>query len=790
MGTSTRKLLKSCISLFFAGLIGGHALSQSGINCCPQFSIRGRDYCELTDTLCFQQGGQGQGGIKPKIACKNSKETYVAIPNISGYNYQWIAIGGTVVSTSGNQVTVQWGSANNVSLTLIATDPFGNCKDSVTVNFCTVASPKADFTFQSTVCTNQPVTFVNTSVGGNLFYWNFGNGNTYVGANPPAQIYSTPGTYIVSLTATNNSNPQREDCYCKDIKYDTIKVINGTGVTIQALGCYGSICPKDSIILQYTTPLNCASYNWTVNGGTIIAGAGTQTITVLWNTSFSGTPTVSLSVPPSCAGGCASSATITVPIIYPSYSMSGPSVLCLGSGANYSIPTVPGLFYNWQISPPGGLSITGNSFNTPSVNLTSLPTSPAGTYTLTVNYYDSLKKCGGTSTKIIHLRSKFSITGKNKVCLNQSHIYTAVGPANWQVYKNNLLLPAFSINNAVTVNYTFTSAGLHMIVAQSVNPLNYCNSADTFYVNVIAPPVLTSSISSPIISCPGDLISLSVSSTKPDFPYVWSSTGGCSILSSDDNTATVSCNSSGTVSVIQQDPDPSFTCPSNVISFTIQLPSSPTISGPVSACADQIFTYNATPTGPFGYQWSVVNGTIMSGQGTSSVQIKWAGSSSGTGSVSVSNCAGSATINVTVANPAPATISASSVTCSTATLTYSLSGGSPYTWYHNGTIISGATNQSITANAPGIYACVPSNNICAASALFNLSFPAKPNLSISTPVNTFCAPNPTTIPPITFNSVINTGGSYSYQWYFNGNPIPGANGVSYTTPPSSNPLGN
>ena len=74
--------------------------------------------------------------------------------------------------------------------------------------------PEAGFTpSQTTSCVNTPILFTNTTATGfnsscnsnTLFQWNFGDGNTLTTATltHPSHAYANPGTYTVSLTASN-----------------------------------------------------------------------------------------------------------------------------------------------------------------------------------------------------------------------------------------------------------------------------------------------------------------------------------------------------------------------------------------------------------------------------------------------------------------------------------------------------------------------------------------------------------------------------------------------------------
>src|ERR1043165_4866152 len=70
-------------------------------------------------------------------------------------------------------------------------------------------APSSVFTITpSTGCGTVTATFNNTSVaasGATPYSWNFGDNTTSNAQNPPAKTYSTPGTYLVSLTTTSAS---------------------------------------------------------------------------------------------------------------------------------------------------------------------------------------------------------------------------------------------------------------------------------------------------------------------------------------------------------------------------------------------------------------------------------------------------------------------------------------------------------------------------------------------------------------------------------------------------------
>ena len=131
-------------------------------------------------------------------------------------SYAWTFGDGTT-STAANPVKV-YSAAGSYTVSLTVTGPGGSNTQTRT-NYITVTTsgaPAAQFTANRTWGSGRlKVAFTNTSTGNITSYaWNFGDGTTSTAANP-AKVYSTAGTYSVSLTVTGlgGSNTQIRSNY-------------------------------------------------------------------------------------------------------------------------------------------------------------------------------------------------------------------------------------------------------------------------------------------------------------------------------------------------------------------------------------------------------------------------------------------------------------------------------------------------------------------------------------------------------------------------------------------------
>ena len=105
-----------------------------------------------------------------------------------------------------------YAAAGTYNTSLVLTDPnYCNYPDSVNIQLRIAANVKAQFTTPPTGCAPYTAIITNTSLAGEVFNWDFGDGTTFIGANPPPHLYQNIGTYNITLNVVDNNTCNRTD---------------------------------------------------------------------------------------------------------------------------------------------------------------------------------------------------------------------------------------------------------------------------------------------------------------------------------------------------------------------------------------------------------------------------------------------------------------------------------------------------------------------------------------------------------------------------------------------------
>jgi len=201
------------------------------------------------------------------------------------------------------------------------------------------------------ICAGDDMTL--TSIGNaDTYNWSIPGGSTTSSTtqNPGAITFSTPGTYVITLTTTS----------CCGLAYteQEIEVISSVNVDI---GADTSVCFTD-ILPIFDAGNPGADYAWTLNGAPV--GGNTQTL----QASTPGLYEVSVTY-----GTCSNTASLAFDIFTSlDVDLGGDMAICIGDPFPTLDAGMPGMAYSWTLD--------GNPVGT---NSQTLPTTIPGTYSVT-----------------------------------------------------------------------------------------------------------------------------------------------------------------------------------------------------------------------------------------------------------------------------------------------------------------------------------------------------------------------------------------------------------------------
>lgn len=298
-----------------------------------------------------------------------------------------------------------------------------------------------------------------------------------------------------------------------------------------------------------------------------------------------------------------------------------------------------------------------------------------------------------------------------------------------------------NVNNVTTYNVTGLAAGTTYYYR--VRAYNGCgasaNSGIITYATLPGTPDVPGDITGLALQCPnlpGQVYS--ITAVPNATTYAWTVPAGWNITAGAGTTSitvtTGAANQNGNITVTAG--NTCGTSSASILAVTVQsLPAQP---GPIQpatteVCQNSIHNFVVMPPAPAGvtYTWAFPGATVLSGQGTNVVQIRF-GNQSGTLTVTPSNSCGNGTpqtmaISVSTSSPTmPGVIAGVIAPCIGSTKTYTIADlGFLYSWTvpAGWTILSGQGSNSITvtvgATAGNI--SVTAGNACGGSSPRNLA---------------------------------------------------------------------
>ena len=670
--------------------------------------------------------------------CELTEFTYTTAYH-NGSSFIWTVIGGqlTSVSPSGNTITIFWDSTGSGSVSVTEQDTL-MCSESSTICIDIIPKPLPTIITlanSDTICYGSPIYFQGVDLNNSTitqvngcdsnqtvpvsdttqfayelqYFWDFGDGSTSTDQNP-THVFGSSGSYSVSLTISNS-------CQCSDVATTDIVVINTPGPSITT--CVGPLCEGDTS--EYCT--DAILPNWDVIGGTLYNTLSSDNcIAIIWdnqnNELDDGAGELLVGDLNSSCGQ--SQSFYSVPIVPLNPIITGNIIACPGAMESYSFECIPGIDYYWSISGGWGGTILSGT-NTSEILVAFDQWAWNTSFQITLDMSSTTLACtpAPVTINVDVLPPINGIYVSSDVCEDAIVNYSdwSGSQYNWTVINGSIISSTPSSQIDVIWDQ---GPGNGMIITELINSGVYCQTSQSYPVNIVEIPSAAINILGDSLICPGETyiyyVEESNASSSENLGYNWVVTGGTSSVSIGDVT-TITWDPSGPYSIDVTNQIlqwPSCTSPTFTKSISVAVSPSPVISGSNTACLNSVSSFDLSTLYPSWavISWSVSNpilGSVVSGQGTAQAQVEW-GNQIGLGSTDVvveADVCGviySSSFTVTFNNQPISFSITNNPICSESALTFtSTAGVGDYYWgFGDGTNSTQALPLK-TYNEPGSY---------------------------------------------------------------------------------------
>lgn len=547
----------------------------------------------------------------PATACAPERANYIVQTDPTNTTF-WQVNGGARMGTStSDTITVDWNNAGSASVWATVSNSAG-CdtlmKQPVQVNVL----PQPSISGATTTCAYDQA-LVYTSAGSGTFVWSVAGGQIRQGAGTKT-IEVDWGAAGAGFVAVALADPAT-GCTAYDSLPVTIQPTPNPNVSLS--GATHVCAPATEVYtLQNGTGY---SYQWQVQGG-IISGSSTgSNLSVNWSNAAAGSVSVTVIHP----SGCDTVLTLPVQVdLLPQPSVSGAATACAYDPMVTYTSSGAGTFI-WSVV--GGHIRQGSGTNSISVDW-----SGPGQHDVAITLSDPASGCTAYDTLPVTVNpspnANVVLSGRRKICAPlQAHYEVQSGAGysfQWQVNGGTVL--GSTTNSAVNVQWSNAGTGAVSVLIKTPQG---CDTTLTLPVQVdIAPnPVISGSAG---ICAFTSGVTYNVSGAGN---FAWSVSGGQIVQGNGTQQGTVDWHQGGQGLLTVQATDPATGCQAQD-TMRVQIHATPDVSltGKEEVCPfeDGVF-YMAQTNSSLDFHWSISNGNITSGNGTSQVQARWNGSGRG-----------------------------------------------------------------------------------------------------------------------------------------------------------------
>ncbi|MEI6062837.1 MAG: hypothetical protein WCR72_19190, partial [Bacteroidota bacterium] len=444
-------------------------------------------------------------------------------------------------------LTVTWYATGTQTVSVVYTNENGCVAAAPSVYSIIVQPlPVPALAGPASVCENSVGNIYTTNPGMTFYNWIVSPGGTVTlgGGTTNSTVtvqWITPGAQSVSVNYTDANGCVAATASQYPVTVHALPVPTISGLSATCVNTINNI---------YATEAGKTGYTWTVSaGGTISAGAGTNAITVTWNTTGAKTVSVNYTDAFSCSAATPTVHNVTVnPLPVPV--ITGAPEACINSNGNIYSTDAGMSAYAWTISAGG---IINSGAGTSAISVT---WNTAGLQSVTATYTNT-NGCLAATPSIKNITVNPlpvpTMAGPTFVCATSTgNVYlTESGKTGY-----NWFVPGGTITaglGSASITVTWNTPGIHGVTVTYTDAKGCTGTSNAYSVTVneLPQPVITGSVTH-CESVPGNVYSTTAGMTN----YNWSISPGGTISSGQGtNTILVKWNAQGanTLSVTYTD---------------------------------------------------------------------------------------------------------------------------------------------------------------------------------------------------------------------------------------------
>ncbi len=300
--------------------------------------------CSKTDSVKITVNALPAAAVAGGATICSGKSVSIGAAKVSGSKYKWISSpSGFSDTTSNPSVSPTTTTTYYLTETIIATGCSKTDSVLVSVN-ATPAAPTASN--NGPLCPYSTLNLTASTVSGGSYSWTGPNSFSSSTQNPSISSVTKLDSGLYSVTVTVGSCTSAAGSTSVTINSSPKAKINGKL----------NVCAAAS--QTYSASSTGNKYSWSLNGGTLSTGAGTNTVGITWGSAGKAW----IKLVETNSNSCADSTTDTVQINALPKAITGSSVaICHGDSTTIGSVSVSGNSYSWTSHPAGYTS--GNSSN-------------------------------------------------------------------------------------------------------------------------------------------------------------------------------------------------------------------------------------------------------------------------------------------------------------------------------------------------------------------------------------------------------------------------------------------